>query len=383
MSKKVVFITSSHNPFDDRIYYNQALSLVQNGFQVSILCSTYEIKSIKNNIKVIGLNGNILSKKNKINRFISLLTSENPDIIICSEPLPIVASKKYKRQSNSTAKIISDITEWYPSKKNLVGYSHVGKIIAFIKLLLFNYYASLKADGFIFGEYYKEIPYKILFPFKKSIRLTYYPNLNYIKYTEIKMQPNHLCLGYTGKLSIEKGILNFLKVVKYLSLKHPYIHLRLKLVGFFANEHEKHIFNNYINEIKNIELEIIEPLDFEVFSEKIQDVNIFFDLRDIDFENTRCLPIKLFYYAACGRPIIYSKLKAINKEIDIKSFGHLVNPKSTELIVDQIINYNNNPTVYNLHCKKARELSETKYNWHNIEAVFLKYISEMIVNQAR
>jgi len=377
MLKRIAFVTTSHMPFDDRIYYHFAASLARNGYIVSIICSTSEINSYNNLIEIKGFLDPSISKSSKADKISSLLQNFKPDIIICSEPLAIISSTKYKRRINKKVKIIYDITEWYPSKKNLFHIKGLKKPYTFIKLLLFNFYTSILVDGFIFGEYYKSIPFKIFIPLKKSIRVGYYFALEYIHYTKPKLIKNELCLGFSGKITAEKGIDNFLNVAENIKRKNPGLKLKLKIVGWFPSNQDENIYNERIKNLPEIEVELIGYQEFTKFSEIIKDVNIFFDLRETDFENNFCLPIKLFYYIACGRPVIYSDIRAIKKEIDITQFGFLVKPKQTGFVAECVMKYVNNPILYYRHCLNARKMAENTYNWKIIEPDFLNYIANL------
>jgi len=377
---RIVFLSSAHSPFDDRIFYHQAISLINKNIDAFIIVSNEDIHTTKNNIKIIGRNKDNETKKQKIQFLYNELTQAKPQIIICSEPLPIIAANNYKHKIDKEVKILYDITEWYPSKKQLSNLTIASKTNSFLKLLIFNLYAASRCNGFIFGEYYKKYPYKILFPLKKHITLSYYPNLKYIQNSKSNIINNNICLGFTGKISIEKGIENFLKVGQLLKKKNPELNVKAKIIGWFSTENESILFSKLIKDIKNIEIEILEKVPFEEFSLALQDVNIFFDLRKIDFENTHCLPIKLFYYAACGRPVIYSNLKAIRQEIDVSEFGFLVDPTNTEQITNCILNYINDVELYNKHCLRAREIAENKYNWKNIEPLFLNFVNSFLSN---
>lgn len=77
---------------------------------------------------------------------------------------------------------------------------------------------------------------------------------------------------------------------------------------------------------------------------------------------------------ALQRPVIYSDLIAIRKEIDIKEFGYLVNPKDAKKIVQLIQNYQENKTLYLSHCANARNSFESNYNWSAIETKFIDFI---------
>ena len=98
------------------------------------------------------------------------------------------------------------------------------------------------------------------------------------------------------------------------------------------------------------------------------------DLRTADWENNRCLPIKIFYYLAAGRPVIYSNLKAIRKEIpEIESVGVLVNTQKDA--VHAITDYTTCYKKYEKYCLRARELAENKYNWSKYEKLFADFVA--------
>ena len=371
----VAFLTSTHSPFDDRIFYHQAKSLTKN-FKVVIISSTENIKTTIDGIAVVSDQNHASDKKKKIEFFKQSLLQFNPELIICSEPLPIVAALKYKKATHKKVKIIYDVTEWYPSKKNLEGLPLLKQIFTFLKLLFVNLYTSYRCDGFIFGEHYKSLPYRFLFGYKKWEMVSYYPDLKYINYQESKLNPGKICLCYTGKISVEKGIRNFFAAATALKRKRPEIAVKLKIIGWCLTETEKSTFDKLCWDAENIEIEILGKQDFETFSDQLNDVDILFDLRKLDFENNHCLAIKVFYYAACGKPVVYSRLKAIKREIDVNKFGYFVDPKDSEMISDHIINYIEHPDLYQQHSRVARKLAEEKYNWGIIEAQFIDFVSK-------
>ena len=369
----IAFLTTSHLPFDDRIYYHMAKSLSK-FYSLVIVATTQNIRESFENIEVVADDKSNSSKRDKIEYLLTALKDYNPQIIICSEPLTIIAAKKYIRAIDKRIKIIYDVTEWYPSKKNLDGKSIPIKYFIFFKLLIFNIFSSSFADGFIFGEYHKSLPYRFLYPFKKWVTISYYPDLNYINFKKATANLKSICLGFTGKINNEKGIKNVVEVAKCIKGKKPECEVKLKIVGWFANKKDEISFTQLRNETANIDIELIGKQDFMKFSEKLQDIDVFFDLRKIDFENNRCLPIKLFYYMACGRPVIYSDLEAIRREVDVSQFGYLVEPDDADIISDYVIHYMDCPEIFLRHGYRAREMAESTYNWHKIEPIFLNYI---------
>ncbi len=376
----ISFLTSSHKPKDDRIFYHQAKALLEDANLVSIISSKQllEERSGKG-LLIDSFDDRLLSKKEKVRIFIGKLSKHKPEVIIASEPLAVYAAHKYKKLSTKKIRIIYDITEWYPSKKQLSFLPFYRKPGVFLKLLTFNLYASFLTDNFIFGEYYKALPYRRLFPNKKYIFSSYYPDIQYIHPQNPALLPDTVRLSYSGKLTVEKGFDNFLSVVEKLHQKKPGLNIRIKIIGWYPEYAKKEVlyFTERLDSIrKYATIDEFPVQDFDSYLSLIADTDIFLDLRSDDWENQRCLPIKLFYYAALQRPVIYSRLKAIEKEVEIDAFGHLFQPAAHTDIAQQIIHYLEHPQDYYRHCSNARKLAETEYNWNRIKDSFVHFVSE-------
>lgn len=371
------FLTTGHEVYDDRIFYHHAMSLKKNGDNVQIISSMKTEKTIINTIQIIGFDGKYLAKKEKIETFINLLCEFKPDTIICSEPLAVFAAHKFKKKYKTGPIIIYDITEWYPSKKNLGGYnSTIYKIFIFLKLLVFNFYVASLCDRFIFGEWYKSLPYRRLFPNKKHCYISYYPDLSYIPKSSSKMKKNVLNLTYSGKISSEKGFGSFLDVIKKLLELNSELKVNFKIIGWYSTDFDKIKFEKAVSELdKRVTVEYHDFQALESYLELIKDTDMFLDLRSTDLENQHCLPIKLFYYIALGKPVIFSDLKAIKKEVHFEKFGFLVNPTDINEVVNCILRYLSNQELYFLHCSNAVEYSKSHYNWRQHEAKFIDFVT--------
>ena len=372
----ISFLTSGHEPFDDRIFYHMARSLYDHNNNVSIISSKRDLNEVANGIRLNCFAGDNLTKRDKINHFIERLSLFKPDAIICSEPLTVIAAKHYSKRRSEKIRIIYDITEWYPSKKNLRIHKYSVRWFFFLKLLIFNFWSASFADSFIFGEWYKSRPYRFLFPGKSYIFTSYYPDLKYIPFSKPDLLKGKLRLCFSGKISMEKGFGNFINVIEKLNELIKNIDIDVKVIGWYENILDKEECGNILSRVKgNISFEMFERQNFENFIDLIKDTDIFLDLRYNDFENQHCLPIKLFYYAALGRPVIFSDLKAIRKEVEIEKFGFLVKPADFYPIVNIISGYLNDEDLYYQHCINARSLAEKKYNWQKTESQFIMFIS--------
>ena len=373
----VSFLTSGHDPFDDRIYFNMAKSLSERGHSVTIITSTFYIADVTDGIILNCFDGKDLPKKKKALEFISRLDKLKAEVIICSEPLPVYAAGKYKKNQQHRVKIIYDVTEWYPSKKNLCVYNQPLKWFHFCRLFLFNIWASSFADAFIFGEWYKSRLYRFLFPGKRFVFLSYFPDLKYINRSQPDLNSNTLRLSYSGKLTRDKGFDNFVKVLDGLSSRYQNTRIDVKIIGW-PDPCEKLNSRAEIPIRNNIVVSWFGKQSFLNYLNLINDTDLFLDLRYNDLENRHCLPVKIFYFAAFGRPVIFTDLKSIRKEIDTSSFGFLVNPSHPDEIIELISEYMEKKDLYLNHCNSARKLIEEKYNWRLIEPDFARFIISIL-----
>ncbi len=197
--------------------------------------------------------------------------------------------------------------------------------------------------------------------------------MDFIQKQEMSLK-EPICLGYSGKLSEEKGIFSFANAVLILKHRNPNLAIKVKLIGWFANKNEE---GKFYEMMKEIETEFIYSVPFPKFSKQLQDIHFLFDLRETNSENQRCLPIKFYFYAACGKPIIFSDLKAIRKEHHEINFAHLVDPDDSVGIASVIKNYLDNKELYKQDSKNALEFVEGKYNWLNLKNEFIDFVTRL------
>lgn len=114
-----------------------ARSLVDHNNNVLIISSKADLVKVVDGIRLHCFDGDDLPKKDKIDKFIGILSANDQDVIICSEPLPVLAAKRFKSLSGKNPRIVYDITEWYPSKKNLSAYNFLMRLFIFFKACTF------------------------------------------------------------------------------------------------------------------------------------------------------------------------------------------------------------------------------------------------------
>jgi hypothetical protein len=163
-------------------------------------------------------------------------------------------------------------------------------------------------------------------------------------------------------LTIDKGFDKVLNVAVKTAVNHPETKFTLTVLSGTDD------YPISITIPENLLIQRKKSMPLMDFCEEIGKHDLFFDLRVNDFENTRCLPIKLFYYMACGRPMIYTNLKAIRQAVpEMEQMGCLVDPGDLDKICKSVSNYLSDWKLYKSHCETARKSALEKYNWDNIK----------------
>lgn len=373
---KILFLTTAHHYNDDRILYHQAKELVSLGDEVMICSLSSDFKGFFEGVKIDSTNILAKSSSEKAKVFLQVCDDFQPDCIICSEPLAVLTANKYSKKKKIS--LIYDITEWYPSMRMVKNYGFPFNYFHALKFFLVQLYAGFVSDYYIFGEVTKKFPLAYFFPWKKKTILPYYPDNIYIQKNIKKLVPNAITLCYTGSFSKEKGIGNFFKAIDFLQKKRPNLTIEIILVGGTRSKEDEKYFSNLISQYPQENIKIEKPVSFNTFTNSYANADICFDLREINLENNHCLPIKIFYYIASGKPVIYSNLKATNQHMNVSEFGYLVDPENSEIIASQILKYVDNHHLYDEHANNARKAFEEKYNWGEIRHSFSSFVKKSL-----
>lgn len=262
------------------------------------------------------------------------------DVIICDTPKAVLRNRGYRGM------VIYDVTEWYPSKKNLRPYHSLLHPLAAVYMSFLSLLAGIKTNRFVFGEEDKGKPFRCLFPWKKYVYLPYYPSQKlFADVVDKREQNTPIRVLYAGPLTEEKG--------------------------YFRAMH--------VAEQAGVELTVVGPeqyMPLEEFCRYIQSFDVALDLRDRDAENRRCLPIKLFYYWAAGVVPIYSNLDAIRKHIpDADNAVCLV--KNEQEAVAALTQLLNDPACLARYRQAGKWLHRDRYYWEAVEERLISIISQI------
>ena len=372
--KKICILTSGHPPFDERIFWKFGITLVEKKFDVLIVSSTENLNTEKLGITFNCFEGKNISSKQKIDRFYDLIGNYKPDTVVCCEPMTIIPAFRYKKYCNKHLKIILDVTEFYPHQNTLRLYSGLKRILKHLQLSLFNIYASNLTDGITAGERGKMKLYKLIAPRSKKSIISYFAPKRYFNFKEIQLE-NEIVFCFLGEQSEDRGFPEFLEVILLLVNS---INVSVKIIFIGSNHDNQVSSNNTPNTFagtEKISVVRLPRIDYNELGQVLSESHFLMDLRAKTNIFDRSLPIRIFDYLACGRPVLFSNLRALLEFDDLTPFVHLVDPSDTNQAVRIIIDYFNHPDLFEQHCKAARTAFEEKYNWEKIEPDLIEVIN--------
>lgn len=355
----VAIILLSHEPNDCIYQYNIAYSLRKAGWQCDLYsaCNNHLEEPDSHTYTFDGVS---LPLKERAKQIKTLLKDKHYSIAICDTPLGVSFARQY------ADKVIYYITEWYPSKKNLRGLSCIGRLVKFQALVLASLWAGIRADAFFFGESYKARPFRMLFPWKRYFYIPYYPRLDIFPPVEQDKKDSVFTFLYAGPLTAEKGWERVKRLVKAIADKYP--RKQWKLLVLSDNTDECTMPDNL-----TVSFEPYQP--YRTFCNMLHEVDLCLDLRDDDYENTHCLPIKLFHYIAAPANVLYTDLKAIHKDAPaLAKTVALVRPDDAERQLEFVSHIADSPSE---SLRAFRQAFEQEYNWDCKEEPFLSFIKKI------
>lgn len=348
---KVCMFTSVHSAFDTRIFYKEAKTLVQAGYDVALIVQNNR-NEIVDEVKIIALP----KPRNRFMRIFGLFWRalylalcqraniyhfHDPELIFVGVLLKLFGKKVMYDVHEDVSKQILN--------KDWIGSIYVRKFAAFtiniveqMGALLFNKIVVVTPD----------IARK--FPKNKTIILRNFPILELIDNIKpINSKKDRSVVIYSGGLAKIRGIKEIIQAMEYINNK-----AELWLLGKWENE-------KYKKECENLAgWKYTKCLGHKSLKEvygclKISKVgiSILYPVKNY----LTSLPVKTFEYMACSLPIVMSNFPYWKKIF--KGYALFTNPYDPKDIAEKILYFLDNPNEAKELGKKGRELIEEKYSW--------------------
>lgn len=370
--KNICILSSVHQAFDVRIFNKEAKTLINSGYNVTLICQ-HDKTEVIDGIKIIGLQRpyNRFFRIFRTNReLFHIAKKENADIYHFHDPELIIVAILLKMLNG--AKLIYDVHEDVPQDiltKNWIGNIILRKIISLI-------FDKLEKLSCIFLDTIVAATPDIArkFPSGKTTLVGNMPIIsatNKIKYSDIK--DTNFSLVYAGGLTRIRGIKETIQALNYLENDN----IELWLLGKWENED----FKKECQSLK--EWNKVKYLGWVPFKEA-NNYLLKADAGLVCFwpepNHVESMPNKIFEYMEASLPIIASNFPSWKKIIEGNNCGVCVNPRDPKKIAEAIKYLMEHPDKSKKMGESGRKVILAHYNWEIESKKLLNVYNELCKN---
>ena len=369
---KVCMITSFHSPKDDRIFFKQAKSLQNNGFEVSILCLADENGKIKDmSGKVINANNEeeiicdgiqiICIKKqsalfqkilHKFARgkcwqsFIEKAKEINADVYHAHEPQTAFIGLKI--QSQTKAKLIYDAHEpWIFSRSVKEG---------FLKILCLS-----KLKNIISAN---QITQQALLKENLKLNTEVIFNCSPSFFEKERKEKNEIIICHEGSLWFNRGLKLIVETLIILKTNHP--KFKFRIIGDVFGDEREYLLTKIKENNLQENVEITGWLAYKDVPKSLAECSIGIITNTEEKRNTMAgPPNKLFNYMTLGLAVLSVDLLATTQIIQETNCGIILQKRDAPLLAKELIKLLNDKTTLSALQQKSSIAAEEKYNWES------------------
>lgn len=376
MLNKVCIVTTVHQPFDTRIFHKEAKTLVEAGYNVTLIAQ-HKKEEIVDGIKIIPLP----KPKNRLQRIIllgwkayKLALEQGADVYHFHDPEFLPWAKKLKNKTD--AKVIYDVHEDYPA--DILSKSWIPLIFRFILSKTFDKYEKKIANSFdfIIAAWPKIAENLKKNKITKIGIINNYPILKYFyleknqNKSNANMKEHLIRLIYVGGLTRIRGIKEIVQSLEYVN----YDNIKLVLIGNFQEKTlEKELI--FLPEWQKVECR--GWLTQREAYKEMQSATVgLLCLLPVP-NHMHSVPNKLFEYMAAGIPVIASALDFLKEIINKNNCGICVDPRKPQEIAkaaEYLIEHRDEAGEMGKNGKKA---VQEKYNWENESIKLLEIYQQL------
>jgi glycosyltransferase involved in cell wall biosynthesis len=393
---KVCLISSMHSLYDDRIYWKEAISLKDAGYNVFHLGIGEKDEELitEQGIKIIAAGKKkyfdnpyadklyriVTFKKNIYKKLLRIAAGLKADIYHIHDLQINKIGRKLKNLEHKP-RLIYDVHEDYPEMimsyypgKNLFWlifkiYAHYIKKWELSKSHLYDFiiaaYPSIKEK---FHRYNKELKIDIIY------------NYTNMHPADSRDKGKRYDAIYIGAINRNRGAMEILKAAKYIKSRKKDI--KLLFLGHVTDDKLKLMMQSYIgeNELSD-NIEMTGPVPYGEVSRYLSNSRIGLGIFMPTTIYFNAIQIKTFEYMIHGLPIVCSNFGYINKFVSESGSGIPVNPESPREIGDAILKLLSDDSLYKQCSRNGEKAVKEKYNWKIMEKRLLDIYSSLLVTK--
>ncbi len=355
--KKIVHITTVHQPFDVRIFYKQCRSLAAYGFDVWLIAS-HEHDEVVDNVHIKA----IPKQKSRLRRmllsgFIAFKHARNlkGDIYHFHDPelIPfgfILAATGHKvvfdMHENITKSILTK--PWVPKYLQ----RPVSLLVYFIEKVLLKKFAVIFAES----SYQKDFEF-----ISQSATVLNYPRLEDLQ-NQTEQKHKDFCVSYLGSISADRGLITTLEALTILE-KRGY-RCDFDCIGRVP-ETLQPVISKIVSKLSLQKVRFHGFLSSKDSYKTLAKSHVGLSVLSPAPNYIESIPTKMFEYMALGLPVIVSDFPVLRNILEAHGGGYCIEPNNPNKLADTIARLIDDNAEYQKLSGQGRKTASEHYSWES------------------
>jgi glycosyltransferase involved in cell wall biosynthesis len=364
---KVCMLTTGHSALDDRIFFKEVRSLTRAGYTVSVVANRVPEQPEYDGVRLIGAPPPV---RGPLGRWWSLLRAglaERADVYHVHEPdaLWVAAAIRCLRPQT---RIVYDVHEWFPelrfrTRTRLSTLDRLRQrwLVWLDRRFSRSADAIITVDDRLAARYRSygggQVPVVIL---------GHYPPLEIFPAVPPADDGRPVTFAYVGGISEDRGLTEMVQGV--VAANKAGFPSRLQLHGAFMMPKDRQQFETLCQDPAVAACVMFAGwIAHDQIGEQLSHVDVGLSLLYPIQVYRECLPIKLFEYMACGRPVITSNLPMMQAIVDECACGLTVDVLDPTQVADAFIRLASDRALRHTLGAAGRAAAVDRYHWGTYE----------------
>ena len=380
--KTICMLSDMHPLFDDRIYWKEAISLKNHGYNLIHIGFDKKARDFisQEGIRIIAIKKRVFSNNIFVHKLIKILSFDDPHRAMMKKIVEVRADAyhihdlKVNKLGNRIRKlpwkpkIIYDIHEDYG---DIIRYYHqkkrIKKLVLFAYAFWIDFLEKKRTKNY---DYYIHVVPQILEKFQQispavpSEIIYNFTNLTPLSSRETIEKKYDLI--YSGLINRQRGPFEIISAIEIVKKSKPDIKL------LFLGRYESKKLEDSVKQMassKNLEKNIL-------FKDAVSYNNVDEFYKEAKIGLAVFHPIKIFYYSVqiktfeymlYGLPLICNNFGNVNKFVTESNSGIPVDPMNPKEIANAIIKLMDDSQLYQQMSSNGIKAAQTRYNWKSEE----------------
>ncbi len=387
-------LSSSHDACDDRMFYKEAVSLRQAGYDVVIISPAHNVPQETHGVRFLGS----IPGRSPLGYRLGLLWKSlatawlglkvNAEVYHCHTAdllFPAILIRLGQRLfRGKRVFIIHEIRDFYLQEAYLDSKLGRKQRVYLALRERWDRFHQRRCDHIVGPEETKvERPLSYGIPPHRVSVIENYVRPELFSVRVKIFDPHNFVVGYAGGLSCHRGIDKLAEACAILGARHR-VKVTLLLAGRWSPETDaQRVADFCARNTQFLNLRVLGWLPHLAVSEALAQVDVccalFFSRRYEKVLSGKAGPIKLYEYMASGKPVIATDLSALRYVIEKAQCGTLVNAAGgAEAVARALEHYYTNPQRMIEHGTNGRRAVEQWFSWRNPEKRLLRIYAEML-----